>query len=183
MSFWGLDYSYNAEWWYITCWLQFIIAYPFIMKFIDLIDLTSNKIIKIIPILISVILIFVNYVYRPVYLDVWLAFLMGVICAFYPIYQKLDHLISKKRLVGITISIFLILVSFIVRTKVTIYIDYLLVCNLYFAIAYIIKHSIFTIRDTNVFYICGKHAMGIWLLHTFFAYYYFKSIYIVLGIH
>lgn len=191
----ALETTFNDEWWFITMYVIVILLSPFVLKWLD--RKNANPITDII-ILISfnafvntALLSIVNnctylssfngtYFWQKgiVALIMLPMFAIGCYMAKYNIFslihQKLPLEISKK-----FIGLILLAIIFILRQRWAMRtgwgwdrLDYI------YAAVFCISFSLILNRleyVKNVLAFIGKQATGIWLIHSFFCYYYFQE--------
>lgn len=183
----GYSSSYNKEWWFFIVYVLLIITFPLFVKIIK-----NNFICEILKIMFiativrtvmpaavkgSVLLEFSKTVfYKELYLMLqWLpCFLMGVVFAKLKLFPRLKELFVANKLDNILVHMIIIIGTIYMRykSKNVIYFDYLLAPVFIFSII----NAIRMLRLNNVFFYIGKHSTNMWLVHSFFCYYYFQKL-------
>lgn len=194
-----LEATYNGEWWFVPLYIELIILFPFLIKFVKksptlvvyiafigfyLASFTiglrdyfpDNELIRILLYLVGILL-------------GWqLVFVTGVLCAKLQFFEKIDMYLKKFHLDNKFFYLLMILICFFNRQFILEEIvdvgDISFMYNNYniadFMIApvfifFFIK-LISGIRLIEAaFFTLGKHSTVIWLTHTFFVYYYFQE--------
>lgn len=105
----------------------------------------------------------------------WLpCFLMGIAFAKLDLFPKLKKLFIDNKLDNVLVHIIIVICVMYIRYRnknVTSF-DYLLVPMFIFSIINIIKMC----RLNKIFSYLGKHSTNMWLVHSFFCYYYFQKL-------
>ncbi len=172
LNFFGIVATYNLEWWYIKQYVLMLLMFPIVYMMIQFIDkkVNSSSIIGIIIILITVG-IYTNYLNE--FWSYFMSFVIGILFSDHEIYQLIDiREYCRVSVVCILCIVFLVRTLFLGSGKY----DYLLVPFFIFGICKMIDFKIFPRIGKTVLTLCGKYSIYIWLMHTFFIYYYFPKI-------
>lgn len=185
-NFIGVSDSFNKEWWFIKVYVVLILIYPlinFIVKkyklktvfigtnLLFLISMLFNKLAlimenQIIATMFSICgLIFSQQIY----------FIIGVLVAKEQIFDRINKLFNKFKVNIKIISLVFIIISI----EIYRYIEYIPIVKYfnYVIIMPIFIYSIVNIVNNNKMINCiGKNSNNIWLIHSFFCYYYFQKI-------
>ena len=179
LSLIGFVSPYNSEWWYIKCYCIFMLILPVLY----LIDYFLNKKVHYIvtsTIYVMLFVLFTVFYDKLLFIEnfaVYPCFLSGMACVSLNLFDNLENLYIKMRLVKYLIAIVLILSVVILRMLFSsdCTYDYLFMPVLVFNICIFLKSGIFKKTVNKVLFFIGRYSMYIWLTHTFFAYYYFQS--------
>lgn len=171
-----LDYSYNMEWWFMGTYLELIIVMPLVLR------IDKKRYFPLVIVLAAILLCCVSNLFAfnsggvksHVYCfgHYFPVFYLGLFFCKYHLYERYNHVI-RNWLLGVGLCIFLTGVAYFIRSKwdvtemtilMTPMLIYLFLC-------------LFEIlgRINKVFMLFGKHSMNMWLMHTFFCYYYFQK--------
>ena len=179
MNFTTLSSSYNLEWWFINTYIILILIFPILYKLIRnrsimkiigislVIHLTSIAIYIVMP---SIDSILITRILRLV-LIYQLYFIIGYICCEHKLLDKLNKYMIRKRLDNLMIQTLLILICILIR-KVTSISDFIIGPIIIYSSLIVIKK----IKIENIFKFLSNHSTNIWLIHSFFCYYYFQKI-------
>lgn len=175
--------SINGEWWFVQVYILLLIIYPLIHKIV----LKYNSIVVLI---ISIFIYLFNYLLKfevsienlmistaigivvgiiKVVIQNQIYLVIGCIFAKEMVFERIKKWIIKK---GINSNI-----SYIIFLILSIMISFT-----HYKIRYIIATPIFIFSCINIFennkilLFLGKHSNNMWLIHTFFCYYYFQDI-------
>lgn len=183
----GYSSSYNKEWWFFAVYILLIITFPLSVKIIN--NNSVYEILKIIVIAVVIRTIIPVLVKNPIMIDFsktvfykelylmlqWLpCFLMGIAFAKIGLFSKLKKFFIDNKLDNIVVHmiIFIGIIYIRYRNNNDRAFDYLLVPMFIFSIINIIK----TCRLNKIFSYLGKHSTNMWLVHSFFCYYYFQQL-------
>lgn len=176
--------SINGEWWFIQVYLLLLILYPIIYKII-------YKCNSIFVLAISIFIYLFNHLFKLEFfiienslLNLIIGILIGMIklLAKNQIYLVIGSIFAKERM-------FEKIIKFMKKKQlnnIIIYIIFLIFAIMIsfteYKVKYIIATPILIFSCINIFksnktlMILGKHSNNIWLVHTFFCYYYFQNI-------
>ncbi|TVP55503.1 MAG: hypothetical protein EA343_24950 [Nodularia sp. (in: Bacteria)] len=166
-NFIGWDSTYNEEWWFIRMFLIIVVLLcPIYIK------LAEKNISWII--VISLFLFFVSsqvdYYGKLGFLFWQISFALGVLSAKLKLFSSV--LIKFLDKLGAFWVFFSLLVCFSLRFRLGGEVDFLIVSFfIYFTI-----RAIAILRLSRVFAYLGKYSFPMWLVHSFFCYYYFQDI-------
>lgn len=164
----GLNCTYNAEWWYVKHYVIMLILFPFMLKVYGYIEKMLEKTPRII-LLFAVIIGVAVYVEVARYVMI---FAMGMVFSKEDLFEMVDALIPFKGIIA-----FLSLCSvFVFRTVLGGKLDIMLAPIFIYSICVITNIAIVKKYFNPVIKIIGKYSIYIWLVHTFFIYYYFQNI-------
>lgn len=192
--------SYNSEWWFAKLYIEMLILFPILKKFLD--KNTPLSFLMPISLYIAYFFISVMYIYVPgIALNNKFAFIddlnnilfwqmslsMGYIIAKHNMFYKLNVFLHDRKLNRKGFYIIILFLTILIRTIIIkrtssgtldeIKIDITLIEFLFSPIfIWFSANLLYNTKFTNMFSILGKHSTNIWLIHTFFCYYYFQEI-------
>lgn len=177
----AISINYNGEWWYATYYLIFLILFPILFYFIKRFNAKFVYLIWIAITLATTCLIFLNLHFgKPVSTRVvtyLFCFLWGSLFVKYSVFEKADKIIKKSVITKIAFALIVCIVMVVRLRFITNYdYDYVFVPFLIYAMLCLIKAKWFNSKIKCVFMFIGKYTTYIWLVHTFFAYYYFQEL-------
>lgn len=162
LNFFGFVSTYNREWWFLLSYAIALILFPLIRKIVDYLSIYLNLFIVII---ISVLLtnVFQSESYA-------VCFGMGVIVAKHRLFDNLSDFAKSKKFLNPVSDILIWILVIILRLKVIgEQLDIFFVPILTIAsINFINKLSILKKSLSSL----GKRSTNMWLIHTFFCYYF-----------
>jgi hypothetical protein len=162
LNFFGFVSTYNREWWFLLSYAIALILFPLIRKIVDYLSIYLNLFIVII---ISVLLtnVFQSESYA-------VCFGMGVIVAKHRLFDSFSDFAKSKKFLNPVSDILIWLLVIILRLKVIgEQLDIFFVPILTIAsINFINKLSILKKSLSSL----GKRSTNMWLIHTFFCYYF-----------
>lgn len=165
----GFSCTYNAEWWYISQYIGYLLVFPILLQ---LVDITEKRPMYWI-IFIAGFYMINKYILHIFIFEFLLCFILGIIVVQYRIFDKIySNKVSKYLIIIIGI-----LMSF-VRSLVYVQSDkdYLFVLPIIFSILIFVKSKYCSNLFRQSLQFIGRHSLNIWLIHTFWAYYYFQKI-------
>lgn len=183
LNFFGVISTYNNEWWFFRVYLILLITAPiFIMRISSKKSIAFLQIFFLYFIAKSMRIVFISINFEESYfineiINVVLmaqSFYMGVLFAKFKAFEKLEELFLKYKLNNIYIHM-LILISIVMIRKFiggSTLRDTIIVPFFIFSSLKIVKNT----RFEKLLTILGKHSNNIWLVHTFYCYYYFQNI-------
>lgn len=190
--------GYNMEWWYVFQYIKFLFVFPFLDTFFFIFGQKKYKkhvilwLLAIIT-LISVIFIYIlRCGYQEQFKD-WIiriihfwngTYMFIFICAYviglYCVYEILDKSINAPWIVNLGVIILLVIIRWImVSNPDDVRLDIVLTPILIFCIVQLFHKANsenILFRILNCF---GRSSTYIWLIHTFWIYYYFQEIIIL----
>ena len=177
----GIISSYNAEWWFLKAYVIYILTYPLSRKivkkyprisligamFITGSGMILGKLIRmsIIPnnLLFSILASTMEYYYP---------FVCGMVVVEKGYFDRIVRFLKRKKL-NYKI-LFLILVVFTCWMERFSYIRHAF--NFIIVPLFICLLSMFGLEKNKVILSLSRYTTGVWLIHSFFCYYYFKKI-------
>lgn len=164
-NFIGINTSYNGEWWFVKVYLLLLILFPF---FFYLLKKSSFGLffISFVGFILSERINFCsNFLF-------WqLAFVIGILFAYLNIFEKSEVLFNKKT--NIFYSIGVCLLIFLARFRFGMDIDlFITPFFVYYSSAIFISRNIVN----KLISFLGDYSFEIWLIHSFFCYYYFQNL-------
>lgn len=171
-----LKFSYNQEWWFLGTYIELLLVLPVML-------MANQK--KYFPYLIvglSVLLrglsglINLNsggassHIYYFCYY--FPSFFLGLLFCKYSLYERFRAVVAKES-ICLVICLVLTGMAFVVRSKwgITEMTIVLTPLFIYLFVFFFRKIG----RVNQVFLFFGKHSMNMWLIHSFFCYYYFQK--------
>lgn len=173
--------SYNKEWWFLNTYIILLALFPIIKKIID--NITNKNIFFIVIILFIMTLVSgkvlsYNSISSNEILKIILnvtayqsTFILGGIFCKLQIFDRLYNCIENTQLNNIIVQIVIIFICILLRGKYNIT-DFLMVPVFIYASIVCIEK----LRLQNIFTYLGNHSTNMWLIHSFFCYYYFQNI-------
>lgn len=162
LNFFGFVSTYNREWWFLLSYAIALILFPLIRKIVDYLSIYLNLFIVII---ISVLL--TNFFQSEPYA---ICFGMGVIVAKHRLLDSVCDLAKSKKILNPVTDILVWLFVIILRLKVIgeqldiFFVPILTIVSINFVNKLsILKKSLSAL---------GKRSTNMWLIHTFFCYYF-----------
>jgi len=194
-NFFAIETTFNGEWWFFTIYILMILIFPIIIRWVD--RKHANPWSDIILVLIineffntSLLTFLKTNVYTKDYYGTFITqkiitllvmipmFLAGCYLAKYDVIAKIRNKIPSPviaKLIGIAI----LAVTFILRKNWPMpsnwgwdRLDFIYACTFTIAFALILD-GLAAVKNTLAF--IGKQATGIWLIHSFFCYYYWQD--------
>ena len=171
-----LKFSYNHEWWFLGTYIELILFLPIVL-------LAEKK--KLFPYLIVVSAIMLRglshvvainsggaslHVYNFSYY--YPSFFLGLLFCKYALLEKFRAVMAKET-VCVVVCIVLTGLSFFIRKKWDITEMTILMTPLFIYLFVVFFRLIG--KANKVFLFFGKHSMNMWLIHSFFCYYYFQK--------
>lgn len=176
-----LSASYNGEWWFLNTYIIMLLLFPIIKK---IIDTSSKNKLFFIPILTLSLEIICGKLlsYEAIYstrilklvlqaMAYQLPFIMGCIIAKLDIFNIFYKIFNKTIYNNIFIHIGIITIYFFIREMTTI-MDFIMVPIIIYSLSIIIEK----LKLDVIFTYLGKHSTNLWLIHSFFCYYYFQQL-------
>lgn len=187
----GLTYlyqglSYNGEWWFIFVYIVFSLTFFLIYK-----QVTTKSGFIIVALYLITLYIIQNYLLvngfwqpsptisilfsRVYFISFWYSCcIIGYYFAYFDIFSKIKTSFKGKYLVGISLFILVCYIRYLLKD---VYIfDFILAPFIVYAIILLRSK---TLLD-KVLLVIGNHSTNIWLVHTFFAYYFFQRMSFIL---
>lgn len=189
-----LESSYNWEWWFARPFVAVMFFFPLIVRFFKDTDKDKQKNIISIDIIKTVISAVIITTMLPQILDLAFfehfretkyytilketlsilpSFFSGYIFAKYDLFKRYNSLFTNN-FVKIIVSLFAVVAVFDLRFKTGVDMNYDYIYAPIFIISCVnIVNEIKYIK--NIFISIGKLSTYMWLMHSFFCYYYFQS--------
>ena len=177
----GLISSYNAEWWFLRAYIAYMIVYPLSRKLVKKypnISLIGAMLITgsgmILGKLIRMNLIPNNLFFSILasILEYYYPFICGMVVVEKGYFDKLKSFLESK---NINFKfLFIVVVIFICWIEKFHYIRHAF--NFLLVPLFICLLSMFKLEKSKFILMMSKYTTGIWLLHSFFCYYYFKKL-------
>ena len=170
----GISSTYNAEWWYVIQYFDFLLMFPIVFCVERLLDRAIKKRGEIFSALIILIALGGIFIWRGQ--DYNLCFLLGMLSVSTNAMDKLFTLLEKASFWKYGVAIIFIASAFILRVKfLGGKYDYINVVLFIVGLLIFIKSKFFQKCINPVIVFVGKYSTYIWLTHTFFAYYFFQK--------
>lgn len=172
-----INTSYNAEWWFMVFYIKLVLLA------IILTNIKNDYIWNIVVIFLCLITILknvlhLNFITSDIYN--WLnVFLLSSTVYRYTLFERIDNC-CKGYITNRYVRIFLYFyVAYLIGNYVSI-VPYLRQLDFLQYFFWFISFSLINWSDsiTKVLKYLGKHSLNIWLIHTFFCYYYFKVLFV-----
>lgn len=173
----GIAFPYNAEWWYVSSYLIFLLIVPLFVAIEKLLyRFMSQVAINVLYILVILCATILSIIGK-VDLAVYFCFVSGIACVSTNLFDKCYAFICKTGIFKYIFGFVLLVVLALSRIALNLNCDYDFICApiFVFGLGIIIKAKIFVDYINKVLLFIGKYSTYIWLTHTFFAYYYFQQ--------
>lgn len=167
----GKSCSYNAEWWYVSYYIKMLVTYPIIKTILN--KLKQKRMKNLVLLLMVLILIIINCLTSGRY-TYYLCFWFGMIIYTEEIYSKVKERMPGKFKTIIT-SFIGIIFCIVFRMISKINMDEVLVVIYIFCVLQLLKEIKVNHVIRKLLQFLGSYSMYIWLIHTFFLYYYFQN--------
>lgn len=171
-----LKFSYNQEWWFLGTYIELLLVLPVML-------IANQK--KYFPYLIVGLSVLLrglsgivnlnsggasSHIYYFCYY--FPSFFLGLLFCKYSLYERFRAVVAKESLC-LVICLVLTGMAFVVRSKFGITETTIVMTPLciYLFVVFFRKIG----RANQVFLFFGKHSMNMWLIHSFFCYYYFQK--------
>lgn len=173
--------SYNWEWWFIFPYILLLLVSNILLKYVLRWNLLTNFLVSCAVYIVAYLAI---SLYKPLlveyfalfnifeFLRMVCGFMWGALFAKYDLFAKIKTYIKLNTLWTNVLMVFILVLAFIIRTIILIHAASVFFMVIFACCFYMINKS------TNVesfFMLMGKHSTNIWLVHTFFCYYYFHD--------
>lgn len=175
-NFFFLSYSYNLEWWFLRVYLEILLVSPWMI--------CSIKKAPKLSFIASLFLSFVGYLlhesnlYQELFfkefstLFLWqLMFFIGYYIAYYQVFEHISYVINRFGLNTWWFSFTVLIFCIFIRqgTYITSKLKDPLLAPIFLLFSVCLIKQL---RLNSLFSYLGKHSFNIWLIHTFFCYYY-----------
>lgn len=173
--------SYNWEWWFIFPYILLLLVSNILFKYIIRWNFFTSILLSCVVYIVSYLVI---SLYKPLLLEYFALFnifeFLRMICSFmwgalfakYDLFAKMKTLVKLDTLCTNVLMFFILIIAFIIRTIVPIHAASVFFMVIFACCFYLIKKNPNT---ENFFMLMGRHSTNIWLVHTFFCYYYFHD--------
>lgn len=181
LNFLGLQFTYNREWWFLLTYVLCICMFPLFKTLVEKLSAFTNVLLLILFESFLIILIGVLYDLDPGPLRTWAinvlvtsepyfqCFYLGIIVSRYGLFSRLSERFRKLRFSRL-LSLLVLICLFVVREKVRIIeLDCLYTAIFVFALKKLFSEKA-VIKKSFVF--LGRNSTNIWLVHSFFCYYF-----------
>lgn len=171
-----LKFSYNHEWWFLGTYIELLLALPIIL-------LADQK--KCFPYLLVCLSVLFRGLSRGIDLNsggasshlyyfcyYFPSFFLGLLFCKYSLYEKFRAVVTKEYLC-LGICVVLTGLAFVIRSKWDVTEMTIMMTPLFIYLFVAFFRAVG--RANQVFLFFGKHSMNMWLIHTFFCYYYFQT--------
>lgn len=186
MNFLGLDFSYNSEWWFITAYAAAMVTGYLLMLATDRIKsfwadafivVVIGIAVKMISVMENSVPVFAalggNFIFDNLINSNAVPFYMGIVFAKHNGLAKLRGILEQysglTRLLIALIGLFLI---FIIRQTEAVDYDLTVIIVPFFVVLCMVLLDLMPIVKKALGYI-GKHCNNIWLIHSFYCYYFY----------
>lgn len=174
-GFLGLSCQYNAEWWYVSYYLNFLLLFPVLWAIFQ--GLSAKRLWILHGVMAFCALAMINLPNTFPYsglLSVLIYFVEGMYIVASGCFEHLDRLLGNHPLMKALLGLILCAGVFVLRTLRMP--EHLLVPIFIFGLMLVLKHPLVYRYPGVVFRFVGKYSTYIWLTHTFFGYYYFQKL-------
>lgn len=173
--------SYNWEWWFIFPYILLLLVSNTLFKYVLRWNLFTSFLVSCAVYIVAYLAI---SLYKPLlveyfalfnifeFLRMVCSFMWGALFAKYDLFAEIKTYIKLNILWTNILMAFILILAFIIRTIIPIHAASVFFMVIFACCFYMIKKS--TIVE-NFFILMGKHSTNIWLVHTFFCYYYFHD--------
>lgn len=166
----GIHSTLNGEWWFIYLYVLLVLLFPLLLKLVKHVNGGMIFSISLVLVLVS------NYIdedYLKQFLIYQVFFVMGILVCRYAIFDNLYLLLKKfKGMKWITLGLLVCLpILYLILLKLPFIYQFNFVI-----VTFILVYGIGTLPfDSRLLKRIGKNSTNIWLIHSFFCYYYFKE--------
>ena len=169
----GMNCTYNAEWWYVGYYVIFLLLFPFLSVLTKWLEQKSPLLMHI---WILLCIVAVSFAHKDgsfySFFSVFVCFLEGMYFSRIPWFERIQVCL-KPSWMRLAVGATLMACVFLLRTlRVA---DYLLVPFFIFGFILFMGNNFLAKSIGAVLLRIGKYSAYIWLIHTFFAYYYFQA--------
>ncbi|MEG0236524.1 acyltransferase family protein [Cetobacterium sp.] len=176
LNFFALKTTYNGEWWFLKVYILQILMYPILVYCID----KKSKLMLGIGVLLTFLGMILNKLCQLKGIEnIGLSVITNTLICYYPficgIYVAKNKIFTKfsKLKINNKICLFLVIGLIIIIQNIK-YINY--IANLFLVPLFIYLLGGLNVEKSKLFLKLSKYTTGIWLVHSFFCYYYFKEI-------
>ena len=171
-----VDYSYNREWWFMGTYIELLLVLPLVLR------LDTKKYFLVAVLLVAIVLRFLSgffelnsgvanshvhqfFYYFPV-------FYLGLFFSKYSCFERFQR-ITCNSLIGCVVCVIMTAIAYVIRSKWDITEMTILMTPLFIYLFVVFFRLIGNVNKVFLFF--GKHSMNMWLIHSFFCYYYFQK--------
>lgn len=170
-----LEFSYNHEWWFLGTYIELLLVLPLVLladkkKYFPLLLVGAAVVLRGVSNLIGTNGGGKSHVYNFCYY--YPSFFLGLLFCKYALFEKFQRVFPKESLRVVACVLFTG-IAFVVRSKWNITEMTILMTPLLIYL-FVVFFSVIG-KANKVFLFFGKHSMNMWLIHTFFCYYYFQK--------
>ena len=196
LNFLGIFDTYNYEWWFLRCYVLMILCFPFIRYAAG----------KCSPVAKFLIILIITVLFGKVFPDIWYAFLgearqgnliydsffcmgetfyacfvMGVFCAENDLLDRISAFLDRAGKLRAAVEILLILAVILLRQVfLRKYYDFIYAPLLCVILPDLARRFLALGKLFDVF---GQESTNIWFIHSFFCYYFYGIVRIVVATH
>ena len=175
-----LTYSYNHEWWFLGTYIELLMVLPWILKFEHKRIFLFFVVLSAVAFRASAEILFTSsggvlqHLFNFGYY--FPAFMLGVLFAKWELYE---HLVIKfKAKKSFCLCVMVIVFCLLIRKKFD---ETAMTIVMVPAVIYVLSVVMNIVKKANVmFRTMGKHSMNMWLIHSFFIYYYWQDLFVVI---
>ncbi len=173
--------SYNWEWWFIFPYILLLLISNTLFKYILRWNFITSFFVSCVIYVVAYLVISLYKSFLVEYFALFNFFeLLRMVCSFmwgalfakYDLFARIKTYIKLNTLWINVIMAFILVLIFIIRTIIPIHAASVLFMVIFACCFHIIKKSP---NVESFFMLMGKHSTNIWLVHTFFCYYYFHN--------
>lgn len=170
-----LKFSYNQEWWFLGTYIELLLVLPIVLladakKYFPYLIVVSAIILRGMTEVFDLNWGGISHVHMFCYY--YPSFFLGLLFCKYSWFEKFKA-VFKKETLRTSICILLTGIAFVIRSKFGITEMTILITPLFIYIFAVFLRMIG--KASKAFLFLGKHSMNMWLIHTFFCYYYFQK--------
>lgn len=171
----GIASTYNKEWWYVSYYLKFMICFPFLFIFFYKVKISFNdKILGIVSIVcMGLCFLAASNNEKYAFGGALVTFILAMVCVLCSVFEKITMVLKRHRLCANIFVGSIFLIAVMVRLTTSEY-DFLVAMIFAYSFSYYFKSKYFPKFFEKILIVVGKKSTYIWLLHTFFAYYYWQ---------
>ncbi|MDX2231967.1 MAG: acyltransferase [Leptolyngbyaceae cyanobacterium bins.349] len=169
----GWTCHYNAEWWFVH---MFILLTLFLSPLYIILSNRNPILLCLIAISLFLAALMLKISYSDNYSFIFwqISFAVGLLCArsnFFScsLFQDFENLQKRKQL---ALCVVAILTCVLLRLRFGAKVDFLLIAGL----TYCFVRGIELLKLSRIFFYLGKYSFPMWLVHSFFCYYYFQDL-------
>ena len=182
----GYKHIYNTEWWYVRQYIFMLVVFPFLYYLLGRVVVSDSFAVKMISVgfMLALGILFVSIHVSNSGLIYTTIFAEGMICFRSKLFEIGKNCYLNQRSSALGVSVLLLLLCFFVRNAAAesagySVIDTLITPFLVFAFCFLFanEHTVCSAMEK-----LGKHSTYMWLVHSFYCYYFFQPIMTVVRI-